>query len=225
MEAQQSLEWFRKRLGCITGSKVGVLMKSGRNKSELFGDTAKKYIYSVAAERSMNSQIINDDILFEEYLNQVDVSSKAMRWGNEQEEYARSLYEKVTGRHIVEVGSCKHPSIKSFASSPDGFFYDENIGEKGCIEIKCSNQATFMQYMTEVKDNNTLLSVNSDYFFQCQSHMMCTGAEWCDFIAYNPFQQHPIHIVRILPDYEVFLELEGRINAANDIINQIIDTE
>lgn len=225
MEDQHSLEWYRKRLGCITGSQVGLLMKSGRSKSDMFGETAKSYIYSVAAERDMNPVIINDDELFEEYLKQVDVSSKAMRWGNEQEENARILYEKITGRHIVEVGSCKHPTIENFASSPDGFFYDENTGEKGCLEIKCPNQSTFMRYMDEVKDNGSLLTTKPEYFFQCQAHMMATDSHWVDFVVYCPFQQHPIHIVRITPDYSCFAELEKRINAANDIINQIIDAE
>lgn len=225
MDEQRSLGWFRARLGTITGSQVGLLMKSSRSKSELFGDTAKSYIYSVAAERDMNPVIVNDDELFEEYLKQVDISSKAMRWGNEQEENARALYEKIAGRHIVEVGSCKHPTIENFASSPDGFFYDENTGEKGCLEIKCPSQAVFMRYKDEVEGNSTLLTAKSEYFFQCQSHMMVTGAQWCDFVVYCPFQQHPIHIVRITPDYSCFAELEKRINAANDIINQIIDVE
>lgn len=225
MEAQHSLEWFRKRLGCITGSQVGLLMKSGRNKSEMFGETAKSYIYQIAAERDMNSVIVADDVLFESYIQQVNVESKAMRWGTEQEEDARKLYEQVTGRHIVEVGSCKHPTIESFASSPDGYFYDENTGERGCLEIKCPSQAVFMRYKDEVKDNSTLLTTKPEYFFQCQSHMMCVKADWCDFVVYSPFQNHPIHKVRILPDYSCFAELEKRINAANDIINQIIDAE
>lgn len=225
MEAQHSLEWFRKRLGCITGSQVGLLMKSGRNKSEMFGETAKSYIYQIAAERDMNPVVVTNDVLFESYIQQVNVESKAMRWGTEQEEDARKLYEQVTGRHIVEVGSCKHPTIESFASSPDGFFCDENTGEKGCLEIKCPSQTIFMRYKDEVEGNSTLLTTKSEYFFQCQSHMMVTGAQWCDFVAYCPFQQHPIHIVRITPDYSCFAELEKRINAANDIINQIIDVE
>lgn len=222
MDEQRSLGWFRARLGTITGSQVGLLMKSGRSKSELFGETAKSYIYSVAAERDMNPVIVNDDELFEEYLKQVDVSSKAMRWGNEQEENARNLYEKITGRHIVEVGSCKHPTIENFASSPDGFFYDKNTGEKGVLEIKCPSQAVFMRYKDEVKDNTTLLAAKSEYFFQCQSHIMVTGAQWCDFIVYCPYQMHPIHIVRILPDNNVFAAIEERVNIANNIINDLI---
>ena len=39
-EIQRDLGWFRVRLGSITGSKVGDLMKSGRKKEQVFGDTA-----------------------------------------------------------------------------------------------------------------------------------------------------------------------------------------
>lgn len=223
MDAQRTFDWYRARLGNITGSMVGVLMKSGR--SDVFSDSGKSYIYAVAGERDMNPDIINNDSMFGDYLQQVDVTSKAMRFGTEQEVDARNLYEEITGRHIVEVGSCKHPTIPNFASSPDGYFYDENIEERGCLEIKCPNQATFMRYRDEVGDNVSLFSTKSEYFYQCMAHMMCVDADWCDFIVYSPFQNHPIHIVRIYPDEKVFMEMEKRIYLANDIINQIIDVE
>lgn len=220
---QHSTGWFRARHGKITGSCVGLLMKSGRN--DYFSETGKSYIYQVAGERGMNPAIVNDDVLFEEYLLQVNISSKAMQWGTDQEANARALYEKVTGRHIVEVGSCKHPTIPDFASSPDGYFYDENTGEKLCLEIKCPNQATFMRYKCEIHDNASLLAVKYEYFYQCMAHMMCVDAKWCDFVVYNPFQAEPIHIVRILPDEKVFAEMEKRIRIANDIIDELIDAE
>lgn len=49
---QGSLEWHRARLGHWTGSAIGKLMVSGRKKDEVFGDTAKSYIFKVLAERS-----------------------------------------------------------------------------------------------------------------------------------------------------------------------------
>lgn len=61
---QRSLAWFRQRLGYITGSKVGDLMKSGRRKEEAFGETAKSYLYQVAAERCINKAIVADDEYF-----------------------------------------------------------------------------------------------------------------------------------------------------------------
>ena len=62
---QHSTGWFRARHGKITGSCVGLLMKSGRN--DYFSETGKSYIYQVAGERGMNPAIVNDDVLFEEY--------------------------------------------------------------------------------------------------------------------------------------------------------------
>ncbi|WP_418988048.1 lambda exonuclease family protein [Bacteroides heparinolyticus] len=222
MEAQRTLDWYRARLGNVTGSRVADIMKSGRKKDEEFGDTAMTYIYSLAAERDMNPVIIEDDAAFEEYLYQVNVETKAMRWGTEQEQHARELYEKKTGRRIVEVGSCKHPTIEHFASSPDGFFYDENTGEKGCIEIKCPTQAVFMKYSSNVRDSATLLLTEPKYFFQCMAHMMCTRADWCDFVVFNPFQKRPLHIVRILPDKSAFTAIEDKINKANELINSLL---
>lgn len=218
MEEQHSLEWFRRRLGFITGSKVGDLMKSSRKAGEIFGDTAKSYLYQLAAERSMNPEVIEDDDLFTLYLQQVEASSKAMRWGNEQEEHARNLYAKITGRYITEVGSCRHNRIQYFASSPDGICEEE----KGCLEIKCPIQSTFMKYKSEIHNNDSLKDVNPTYFYQCMSHMMCTDSLWTDFIVYCPFQKDPIHIVRIYPDDKVFQQLETRIDLANEFIENLI---
>lgn len=224
MEAQHSLDWYRKRLGKITGSRVGDLMKSGRKKEEIFSETAKSYIYQLAAERDMNPAVVEDDKQFEDYLQQVNTTSKAMQWGTDQEADARSLYEYITGRRMVETGLCVHPTIPNFGSSPDGYYYDDN-GEKGTLEVKCPNQNTFMKYKVEIKDNASLLLVKPEYFFQCQSHMMVTGASWCDFIVYCPFQKNPIHITRISPDYSCFDIIEKRIRVANDIINELIEAE
>ena len=218
--AQRTPDWFRARLGCITGSQVGLLMKKGRTSD--FGDTAMTYIYQLAAERDMNRLVVEDDELFEQYLYQTETTSRAMRFGNEQEADARLMYERITGRHIVEVGSRRHPSIPHFASSPDGFHYDEESGERGCIEIKCPCQSTFMRYKAEVTDGASLLRVKPEYFYQCQAHMMCTGARWTDFVVYNPFQARPMHVARILPDAGAQREMEARIRKANELITKIL---
>lgn len=219
MVEQRTLSWYRMRLGYITGSQVGLLMKSG--KSGLFSETAKSYIYQVAAERSMNPDIINDDELFGMYLAQTEVTSKAMRFGTEQEANARRLFSKIHDVNVSEVSSCRHPLIPYFASSPDGIYTDET--GKVCLEIKCPVQSTFMRYKDEIYDNESLLKVKPEYFYQCMAHMMCTGSAKTYFIAYNPFQRDPIHVVPVYPEPQVFEEMEKRIAMANDMIGQIID--
>lgn len=217
--AQHSLDWYRSRLGCYTGSCIGKLMKENRQGG--FSDTAMTYIYQVAATRYMNDRIVSSDKLFGEYLEAVNVETKAMRWGTEQEAHARRLYAKRTGYTVTERGSVEHPTIPFFASSPDGFIEDDLNGGKGCVEIKCPGQETYMRYRAEVRDNATLKKVKPEYYWQCQSHMMCTGASWCDFVVYCPWQQHPIHVVRILPDKEDMALIAAKIEAAEKIIETL----
>ena len=96
--AQHTIAWFRARHGNITGSNVGLLMKSGR--TDIFSETGKSYIYQIASERAMNPAIVNDDSQFAEYLKQTEVTSKAIRWGNEQEADARNLYAEISGLFV-----------------------------------------------------------------------------------------------------------------------------
>ena len=216
---QHSLGWYRSRLGSFTGSCIGRLMKENRQGG--FSDTAMSYIYQVAATRYMNDAVVRDDRLFAEYLEAVSVETKAMRRGTEMEAPARRLYARLTGRTVTERGSVEHPTIPFFASSPDGYIGADGNGGSGCLEIKCPNQDTYMRYRNEVRDNGSLKKVKPEYYWQCQSHMMCTGAGWCDFVAYCPWQARPMHIVRITPDGDDMALIERKIGEAEKIIEKL----
>lgn len=218
-QEQRTAEWFRSRLGKITGSKVGVIMKSGRGKNDIFSATAKSYLYQVAGERVLSPGIVNDDEMFAYYIEQTSVTSKAMRFGTEQEENARACYSKITGNDVTEVGLCIHPEIPYYASSPDGVV--EN--GRGCVEIKCPGVSTFVQYAAEIKDGDSLMNVNPEYYYQCQSHMACTGAVYCDFITYCPFVANPIHIVRIERDENIIAAMIERIKLAEGVITELLN--
>ena len=88
---QRSVAWHRLRFGKITGSKVADIMKSGRKKDEIWSDTAKSYLYQVAAERLFNPDFLDDDDIFQDYLNQTSYTTRAMQWGIDQEQSARDL--------------------------------------------------------------------------------------------------------------------------------------
>ena len=182
LENQRDLAWFRCRIGSFTGSKIGDLMKSGRKKEQIFGDTAMSYIFKVAAERMLNPVFVNDDELFGQYIEQQQVYSKAIIWGQEQEDNAKDLLMKKNPEwELADVSSCKHDTIPHFAASPDAIIYDRK--KLMVAEIKCPSVHTFVRYLVEIKDAESLKKVQPDYFYQMQSEMACTNAESGIFVA------------------------------------------
>lgn len=217
-DEQRSLNWFRARLGKWTGSKIGNLFKSGRGKDAMFGEAAKSYIYDVATERTLKMAVVEDDDIFALYIEQVNQSSKATRYGNEQEEYAKSAFTRVTGISIEETGSCQHSQFEHFAASPDGLTDDGGI-----IEVKCPyNLGIYTKYKSQIKDNETLKQVQPDYFYQMQAEMACTGRNFGYFVSFCPFVEKSLHIVRIERDNDVIAEMYNRITAAEGIVDSII---
>ena len=211
---QRTYDWHRQRLGIITGSQVGKLFVKGRGKDEYFGKTALDYINRLIGERLLDPQVVENDIVFADYIDKEDVTTSAMRWGIDYEDEARYRYELATLNKVEAVGSIP-AKIEGFASSPDGLVESED--EKGCVEIKCPGIATFVKYL-DVTDNDSLLKTEPMYFYQCQSHMLVLDAQWCDFVVYYPFLANPIHIVRITRDDEVIGQIEERVSKAIELI-------
>ena len=222
---QRSLEWHRLRCGCITGSKVADIMKSGRKKDEIFSETAKAYLFQVAGERLFNPAFLNDDDIFQDYIDQVSVSTKAMQWGSDQEDAAKELYMQMNfpEGEITELSSCKHDTIPYFAASPDGAIYGRDGEDLKIIEVKCPNINTYMKYRTLIHDAASLKETEPKYYWQMMAEMSCTGATRGIFITYCPWLSKPIHwaeIGRIDDDIKM---MEGRVILANDFINEIIN--
>lgn len=220
MIEQGSSEWLKQRLGKITGSRIGDLMTSGR-KGEMFGKTAISYIYEVCAERDLLQKYIDDDYLFEIYQQQVSISNKFIEFGHGNEDFAAERYQLATGCELEECESIQHPTISHFSASPDRIAIKDGL--RKVVEIKVPLPKTFMEYMAEVKDNETLKSVNPKYYYQTMAEMACTGLDKADFVVFCPFLKHNIHIVEITRDEAVIAEFEKRIMAANEIINQILN--
>ena len=223
---QRSLEWHRLRCGCITGSKVADIMKSGRKKDEIFSETAKAYLFQVAGERLFNPAFLNDDDIFQDYIDQVSVNTKAMQWGSDQEDAAKSLFMQMNFPEceITELSSCKHDTIPYFAASPDGAIYGRDGEDIKIIEVKCPNINTYMKYRTLIHDAVSLKETESKYYWQMMAEMSCTGATSGIFITYCPWLSKPIHwaeIERVEDDIKL---MEDRVILANDFINEIINS-
>lgn len=221
MTEQNSIQWMKDRLGCFNGSAIGDLMTSGRKKDELFGQTALSYIYSIASERDLLKAYIEDEYLWEVYQEQVSFHNKYTDFGHEQEPFAIEEYEKVTNRQCEETERVLHPTIPHYAASPDRFAYDGK--EKIVVEVKCPTPKVYMKYRHEIKDNDTLKSVEPRYFYQIQAELHVSGCKEADLVCFCPFLKHPLHIVRITADEEVQKEIEHRIMEAERIIKQILE--
>ncbi len=220
MIEQGSSEWLKQRFGKITGSRIGDLMTSGK-KGEMFGKTALSYIYEVCAERDLLQKYMDDDYLFEIYQRQVSINNKFIEFGHDNEDFAAERYQLVTECKLEECESIQHPTISHFSASPDRIAIKDGL--RKVVEIKVPLPKTFMEYMAEVKDNETLKSVNPKYYYQTMAEMACTGLDKADFVVFCPFLKHNIHIVEITRDEAVIAEFEKRIMAANEIINQILN--
>lgn len=223
---QHSIDWFRLRCGCITGSKVADIMSSGRKKEDLFSQVGKSYLYQIAGERLFNPAFLNDDDIFQDYIDQVSVNTKAMQWGADMEDQAKACFCQLPqneGIEITDVSSCEHDTIPYFAASPDGAIYGRDGGDIKIIEVKCPNINTYMKYRTLIHDAASLKEVEPKYYWQMMAEMSCTGAKGGIFIVYCPWLSKPIHwaeIDRVEDDIKL---MEDRVILANDFINEIIN--
>lgn len=222
---QRSLEWFRSRVGNITGSKVSEIMKSGRKKEELWSDTAKSYLYQIAGERLFNPDFLNDDDVFQDYIDQTSFTTKAMQWGSDQEEAAKSLWMTMNfpEGEIVDLSSCQHDTIPHFAASPDGAIYGRNGEDIRIIEVKCPNINTYMKYRSLIHDASSLKETEPKYYWQMMAEMSCTGAKSGIFITYCPWLSKPIHWAEIERVEEDIKLMEERVILANQFIDEIIN--
>lgn len=155
---QGSDDWFLARKGRITGSKF----KAARDKMKSGAPTGKALLYArdVARERMGGKA----GEIFQ---------NAAMRFGTEQEPFARMAYETMTGHMVQEVGFSA-TDCGMFGLSPDGL-----VGEDGVIEIK-----------TIVGSDNLFQCVidedYSEYMDQCLGYLLFLGREWVDLIMWVP---------------------------------------
>lgn len=186
MIEQGSPEWFAKRRGKLTASRLAdAIAKTksgwGASRPNLIGELIAERLTGVSAEKYTNG---------------------AMQWGTATEPEARAAYEFRADQEVLQVGFVDHPTIPMFGASPDGL-----VGDVGLVEIKAPLTSTHIE---------TLLgqSVPGKYVTQMTAQMMCTGRKWCDFVSYDPRlpESMRLFVKRIeRPDDKVIVELEAQI--------------
>jgi len=122
----------------------------------------------------------------------VDYNNEHLDRGKELEEQARAIYELETGNTVVEVGFITDDSISQVGGvSPDGL-----VDKNGLFEAKCFADTKHF------KMTKTGIVIESQYMWQMQMQMLFTGAEFCDFVLYNPNYKESLLVERVFPDKE-----------------------
>ena len=195
---QGSEEWFASRVGKITASRLGDIMR----KTKWGESTYKaKVRLELAIERitgkSASSVVMN----------------QAMRDGVEREPDARKLFEAVTGKEVAEVGSFDHPTIVNTSASPDGLIR----GENACLEIKCPLATTHAKnLMSDTMPKN--------YIYQVQHQIQCTESDFAYFASYHPDfpKDLRLKIVKVERDDETINSLNTAIRQFDIEIEDLI---
>lgn len=263
-DGTKNMEWFRQRIGCITSSKVSmVMMESAEVKAwkkavyalmdenpklkkgqtledyrneiqaqlpalaeaarlEPFSDTAKGYFYQVAAERNLKENVLSDDEFFGAYLERVDISSKAIRMGNELESVAREQFGTLSGLEIVECGFIRHTDVPNYGDSPDGIILDKDGKPYAALEIKCPKPDKWMRYKTTIHDAASLKEEKPEYYWQCMSHMEVNHLNYCYFVFFDWMQKNSLQAILLERNDNDIEDMLERVIQANNYIDNVI---
>jgi hypothetical protein len=131
------------------------------------GDTRRKYLYKLAAERVSG-------LVEETYKN------AHMERGNEQEPVARSMYCDHSGNEVLEVSFI---DCGTWGASPDGL-----VGDNGAIEIK--SRIGSVQAETILADE-----VPSGNLAQIHGVLLASDRQWLDYVSYSP--NMPLFVKRV----------------------------
>lgn len=193
---QRTEEWFEKRAGKITASRVADLMARIRGGQP--GASRANMIMTLAVER-LTGRCVST------YQND------AMRRGTEMEPYAIQAYADATGNSVERADFIDHPDIPNVGFSPDGI-----VGEDGLLEVKCP---TSMEKHFKALESNAHVT---EYKWQLQHQLFVSGREWVDMCSYHPDFPAAVALctARVFPDAELQEQLREEIEKSNAEIDE-----
>lgn len=163
---QRSPTWFQTRAGLVTSSDAPSMLAVPKKKGlvELQEKThlrTRKAIEILTGRSSDNG----------------GPKSAAMFWGTETEPQAFGAYEAETGILLQRVGFVRHLALRA-GCSPDGVAVQ---GDRivGGAEFKCPESNTHLAYLRAGV-------LPDDYRDQVLHDLFVTGADWWDFVSFDP---------------------------------------
>lgn len=154
-------EWVKARLGRITGTGANAML-------------SKPKVPGEGMRANLTIQLALEQFTGQKATVGKDFQSDAMEDGLHLEPDARFEYEKQTGQVVLQAGFLSHTTLMAGASI-DGFINDF----EGLVSIKCPYQAT---HWDTVNGGTIKLA----YMRQIIHEQWLTGAQWTDFVSFNP---------------------------------------
>lgn len=193
---QNSEEWFNLRVGKATSSNFAKIMA---NEGKAFGIPAQEYAQKIALEIVTG---LKDET--------ASYSNQYMARGHDLEPIACELYEMENFVDVTNGGFNDHGWL---GDSPDG-----NVGDDGCIEIKCVVPNT--QWKRYKKGG-----IDSAYKWQIHAHIWLGHKLWCDFISYCPEfpEDKQLYVHRVHRDNDMIDRLESRVLEFKELIDQNVE--
>lgn len=160
---QRSDDWKKARCGRLTASRAkDVIAKIQKGEAAARRDYRMQLVLERLTGEPQDSGYVNAD----------------MQWGIDTEPKAFAAYEAVTGRMADRCGFVAHDT-HMVGCSPDGVLDDF----AGIVELKCPKSATHWGYLRDGK-------VPPEHLAQMTHALWVTGAQYCDFLSFDPRFQH-----------------------------------
>jgi hypothetical protein len=190
---QGTPEWKLARAGRATGSRAKDII-------------AKIKTGEAAARRDYRTQLVTE--LLTGAPAEDGFVSAEMRWGTDNEPFARMAYEVKRGVIVHESGFAYLADIRA-GCSVDGFVEDSD--GLGIVEYKCPKSATHVSYLMADR-------LPPEHEPQVIHNMWITGAAFADFASYDPRMPENLQlfIIRVHRD-------EAKIKAHEDEVLKFLD--
>jgi len=196
---QRSPEWFTARLGKLTGSRAKDMLATIKN-----GEAAPR--------RNLRVQLVLERLTGRSQEN--GYQSHAMQQGIEREVDAFAVYEGLTGTLLTSSGFLEHDTLMA------GCSLDGHVGDfEGLVEIKCPQAATHLDYLKTG-------TIPGDYYKQITHALWITGAQWCDWLSFNPDFPEPLQVklVRVVRSEAAIAAYETAATAFLAEVDQELET-
>lgn len=159
MNDAEKAAWLASRTGKLTGSRMADAMD--RTKAGKSSAARTKLMHEILAER-LTGDVVPHFV------------SDFMRWGLEQERYAKEAFEVSTGSLLVPCGFFEHPEINDFGATPDAL-----LDRDAVVEFKCPQTVTHIAWKLAGV-------VPEQHRPQILAQLACTGRNRAVFCSFDP---------------------------------------